>query len=47
MHIIQQRLLKFLRTISLAELVQPDVNWARQLESLATPAEPGAPTAAF
>jgi Rrf2 family protein len=34
MHIVHQRLLKFLRTISVAELVQPEANWAKQLEAL-------------
>jgi hypothetical protein len=45
MHAVHQRLLKFLRTISIAELVQPDSNWARQLEGLAAPAERGGPAA--
>jgi len=45
MHVIHQRMLKFLRTISVAELVQLDANWTRQLDGLATAAEPDAPTA--
>jgi len=44
MHVVHQRLLHFLRTISLAELVQPDANWAKQLEALGMPPEPPRPS---
>ena len=40
MHLVHERMLKFLRTISVAELVQPDANLARPLEALSASGMP-------
>jgi hypothetical protein len=41
MHAINHRLLRFLRTITLAELVQPDSFWIKQGEGAGKPAPLG------